>query len=368
MCRRRRGGSGNSFSLASMMSTVLLIDLANETSRYKEATGNTLSGDGDNLGLLLSVEQWGGKTLDQVLSTQTELVVNGGFPLNVDNWVPSNLNVTLSHDVDRMFADMAGTWCGPYQHIPVDAGDLYKYSLDYQKGSATDYAFAIDPDRSIVWLGSGPATYSGMVTASTSGEKIYIRSGNSIGSLYLDEVSMKKIPSIAFRQTNAPEIPKYYDNPPRTHFDGVDDSLTLSFEGGAGPADCTVMIVFKSVSSPNMIFTGQDTGKWLLLSRDGDAGSLSANCGSPDLSLDNDLVTTRQDVYDGVSDLGFHIGVADHCNFSGWSEINIGGYASGWNLEGGVARIIIIPAGQELDDNRDNIITAMIEGYEVNLA
>lgn len=372
---RRLRRKDSRFYLKDLNSIALQLDLSVASSRYQESTGATLAADGDNLGLLLSVERWGGQTLDQVLATQTELVVNGDFLTDVSGWTFAGVG-GISWDNGRLYLNSTATWQGPFQDVStLVVGNQYSWSFDYEKDTCTDFYVSGTAEVSgyrPVASSSGHETK--MFQASATAMRMHFRngntSGNSTSNFWIGDVSIKKIPSLAFKQTNGPQIPKYYANPDWMVFDGVDDEMPADFDGASLPALVSIFAIINTIDDYYVLIKGQDNSHYLGYSYVGSGLSISAGAGSPLTYVDNALIAdVRRDLQAATNDGVDHIVEFRNVACASFTQFNISGWSGNPRYDGKIGRdILIIPNGQELDGNRDNIIAAMIEGYGVTLA
>lgn len=76
---------------------LLWYDPSDLTTMFKDTAGTQpVTADGDSVALMLDKGQWGGKTLEQVLAAQPEILANSTFDAGVANW--NNAATTISAD------------------------------------------------------------------------------------------------------------------------------------------------------------------------------------------------------------------------------------------------------------------------------
>lgn len=93
------GKWGGAFSPSALFQSgdiLLWYDPSDLTTMFQDTAGVTpVTTDGQSVAVHLDKGQWGGKTLEQVLAAQTELVTNGAFDTNAAGWTAYN-SATLS--------------------------------------------------------------------------------------------------------------------------------------------------------------------------------------------------------------------------------------------------------------------------------
>lgn len=126
-----------------------------------------------------------------VAAASANLVFNGGFDIDVAGWVTTN-QAALEWEAGRMKLTTTNSWNGFSQDVSVIIGQNYLVSFDYEKGTASDYAFTASPDVPIRFLGAS-GMHSEVFTATTTTTKFFVRTGNSIGTLWIDNASVSKV-------------------------------------------------------------------------------------------------------------------------------------------------------------------------------
>jgi hypothetical protein len=147
-------------------------------------------------------------------------------------------------------------------------------------------------------------------------------------------------------------------------YDGVDDGLSFDFEGGAGPADCSVFFAVKTsqVSRFNL-FSETGASKRMFLGQNADVSTdPTLNAGSPDIlvsGINYGPSISRDALHDLVTVGEWLICEIRGADLSGWADINMGQleFISGFELEGNLIGPIIVPTSKLTNSLRRSIET-----------
>ncbi|WP_299081910.1 hypothetical protein [uncultured Paraglaciecola sp.] len=146
----------------------------------------------------------------------------------------------------------------------------------------------------------------------------------------------------------------------RVKHDGVDDFLSMPFEGGAGPADCSVFINLKT-----------DDARVILFSEDGDLShympywdntltgtGLAPNSGTPTFHIDDvELVSPNNSTLAAAIATNEWVTLeVRNVNLTEWATFTLSGYASVFRYAGEWNGLMIIPTANFDSDDRQNII------------
>lgn len=129
-------------------------------------------------------------------------------------------------------------------------------------------------------------------------------------------------------------------------FDGQDDQLDFAFPGGAGPANCDVLLVMRSSDDKYVLFNDDSDGKHGPVVQDGSTSTvLRASSGTIHINQ-ADQPADRDSLHSEASSGSFVVLENRSANLSSWSHFRLSGYA-GWFLSGDVALAVVQPNATE---------------------
>jgi hypothetical protein len=144
-------------------------------------------------------------------------------------------------------------------------------------------------------------------------------------------------------------------------YDGVDDGMSFDFEGGAGPADCSVFFAVKTTDAKFCLLSDTSTN-YAIIGQDGSALNGVQNVGTPELYVDSVQVVTaagRDDIYTAISTGSFVFVELRNADFSGWSQVDIAKISNvaTFELNGNLIGPIIVPTSKLTNSLRRSIET-----------
>jgi hypothetical protein len=201
---------------------LLWYDPSDLSTMFQDVAGTSpVTADDQSVLLMLDKGQWGGKTLEQVLAAQPELVTNGTFDTDTTGWTASNS--TLSAVDGKLRVTNVGATNGiGYQSFPTTIGKTYKYTVTATAGTSSAL-----PRIGTAIGGSQYGTGSLIFTATSATAFISMRNGTAVDGAYADydNVSIKEIPGYHRVQATPSQAPKYKTDG-TLHwllYDGTDD-------------------------------------------------------------------------------------------------------------------------------------------------
>ena len=142
----------------------------------------------------------------------------------------------------------------------------------------------------------------------------------------------------------------------------MNDELVANFDGGAGPADCSVFYAVKTSDTDFIMSAGQTVSYYMLAARlDNTSTTLFGLAGTPTIYIDGALFsgTTRGDLSTALSDNQWHVLEVRTADLSGWSKIGLANHEdfSTWSLGGDISAAMIVETADLTDANRRTIET-----------
>lgn len=214
-----RGQGGGVFSphhLYQSGDILLWYDPSDLSTMFTNTTGTTqVSADGDSVALMLDKGQWGGKTLEQVLAAQPEMVTNGGFDSDITGWSASSAGGNISWSSGKILVERVSAGVTAYAAVACTIGNYYR--VTYTFNSVVSASPRVGVTNSTGAIGSGettPGTHTFMfvATATTMYIHLGLNSGNGTSATY-DNISVKLIPGYHRTQATGTSMPKYKTGP-----------------------------------------------------------------------------------------------------------------------------------------------------------
>ena len=266
---------------------LLWYDPSDLTTMFTDTTGTTqVAADGDSVALMLDKGQWGGKTLEQVLAAQSEMVTNGGFDADTD-WTKGT---GWSISGGQAIANTAGIGVGLTQAKTITSGKLYRIAytvLNYSQGGVRFQSSSGANGLTRTANGSYVEYYRATADATSCG---LFGTGFAFGGR-VDNFSVKEIPGYHRVQATGTSMPKYKTDG-TLHwllYDGSDDGNvtptipwgTVTSDGAArrnllsdpDKFDHTTWLKTRSSISPNVVISPNGTTTAAKLVEDGTAGN-----------------------------------------------------------------------------------------------
>ena len=146
----------------------------------------------------------------------SELITNGAFSSDVSGWAKDgDASSTIGYDSGRLKVTAATSYDGAVQSVSgLVAGQTYKFSADYEFGTATQLQIRAGSEPSTDLSSPSSGTALNYFTASATSMNIYVRTGGSTGTIFFDNVSVKKVNGAAAKMTNmaSSDIVQYTPN------------------------------------------------------------------------------------------------------------------------------------------------------------
>lgn len=290
---------------------LLWYDPSDLTTMFKDTAGTQpVTADGDSVALMLDKGQWGGKTLEQVLAAQTELVTNGTFA-DATGWtlgsgwaVGSGVLTGASIAVGGAQASFAAT---------IVAGRAYRVTYTITAISANGVSLQVGGTNGTSRTSAG--TYTEIITATNTTAPFFAaRVGTTTVSV--DNVSVKLIPGYHRIQATGTSMPKYktdgtlhwllYDGTDDGHATGTitwgTDEVASCF-GGTKSSDAAAQVVFELSPTINantgafylVAGTNNITG-WTAASRGTATSGSGQTAGVITAAPDTRVVTSTHDI------------------------------------------------------------------------
>ena len=125
----------------------------------------------------------------------SELITNGDFASDISGWTKSgDAASTIEWNGGRLKVTAATNYDGASQSVSgLVAGQKYKFSAEYELGTATQLQIRAGSEPSTDLSSPSSGTAVNYFTASGTSMTIYVRTGGSTGTIFFDNVSIKKI-------------------------------------------------------------------------------------------------------------------------------------------------------------------------------
>ena len=147
----------------------------------------------------------------------SELVTNGAFSSDVSGWTKDgDAASTIEYDSGRLKVTAATNYDGASQSVSgLVAGQTYKFSADYELGTATQLQIRAGSEPSTDISSPSSGTAVNYFTASATSMTVYVRTGGSTGTIFFDNVSVKKVngaPATMSTNMDSGDIVQYTPN------------------------------------------------------------------------------------------------------------------------------------------------------------
>lgn len=206
LTRRQGGGVFAPSDLFQTGDILLWYDPSDLTTLFQDTAGTTpVTADGQSVALQLDKGQWGGKTLEQVLAAQPELVTNGTF--DSDTAWTKGTGWTIGSGVATR--DATATASNLSVGSFVEVGKLYQIQWT-QSGTGFVAAYLGTASGQLLSNNNTPGTYTRLAVATQTGGVLF-RGNTAIESI--DNVSVKEIPGYHRTQATGTSMPKYKTGP-----------------------------------------------------------------------------------------------------------------------------------------------------------
>ena len=125
----------------------------------------------------------------------SELITNGDFASDISGWTKSgDAASTIEWDGGKLKVTAATNYDGASQSVSgLVAGQKYKFSAEYELGTATQLQIRAGSEPSTDLSSPSSGTAVNYFTASGTSMTIYVRTGGSTGTIFFNNVSIKKI-------------------------------------------------------------------------------------------------------------------------------------------------------------------------------
>ncbi|PJC87827.1 hypothetical protein CSW98_01500 [Vibrio sp. HA2012] len=133
-----------------------------------------------------------------------ELVINGTFDENVEEWSDGGINAVVSWDDGRLQLTQSATYTSSIQLVSVEAGKSYLFSGEVNRGDIFAYLQVRSLAGDILLEIREDGLNTGVFTAVDSAVTIRLHGGNALGSAWFDNISIK--------ETTSGQINNYQDS------------------------------------------------------------------------------------------------------------------------------------------------------------
>ena len=321
-----------------------------------DGVGGFVSASGQTVGGWLNVKDCGSKTFAQYLAAQPALNSNSGFDSDLTGWA-ANPSATIAWDDGTAEVDITGSGGGIISgNVTTVVGARYLLSARVRRGTYVgDVNLGYGPSTNTIGgytLTDDWAVITGVFVATATTHQIYVRRGTAAtGTYYVDDFTLKALPSLPLLQANATERLQYLlsGGIGSVKADGVNDFLSTGALASALPSDCAVYARVKTTDNRGYIFSGAatDSNEYFFCFQDGLTSPVYGNVGSPTLYVDDTEFTGhRGDYYDAISDGAQHSLVARSIDLSGLAALTLATYLPSPTVNyvsGAIGDILIVP-------------------------
>lgn len=330
------------------------------TSMFVERDGSGGNpGPGDTIGLVLNKAGMGGQTAEAYIA---------GLPELSDPDTQISFNATTSRNGAGFDLTSTGTAAQIATALnSVVPGDFYVLTFAWS-GNTTARSIRgwVNGNQSSAYTTlSGSATI--IVKAGSDAierASVYIAGDTTGETFYLEITSLKRIPGghLTAPADNQRPVLDLTNGVYSPVYDGVDDGLTYTFPGGAGPSDCSVFFAVKtSQTSRFNLFSATGASQRMFLAQNADATTdPTLNAGSPDIlvsGVNYGPSISRDALHDLVTVGEWLICEVRGANLSGWSDIVTGQleFLTGFALDGQLIGPIIVETSKLTNSLRRTI-------------
>jgi hypothetical protein len=320
-------------------------------------------------------------------------------------WTRSLVNKTQEGDWTRFTSNNNGSFARRVQSVTLTSGQTYTFQEKYKAGS-TDFVHgtiehsASHTLRFFADLSSGAATtrldaggpfadtiniteYAAgeylltltFTAPSTASYSVFAGPSRAYEGVTTDlgDSILTKEPQLELASTATPYQRVTNDNDITEtgvrsvyslDYDGVDDGMSFDFEGGAGPADCSVFFAVKVDDPENFnLFSEPGVGRRMFLALQSSSSiDASLNAGTPEHIVDNvnlGTTPTRGEIYTALNKGVWVLGEARGADLSDWNGLFVGDYdfTGGFNVAGNIIGPIIVETSKLTNSLRRSIET-----------
>ena len=294
-------------------------------------------------------------------SLGSNLVYNGDFSSDVSGWTKDgDASSTIGYDSGRLKVTAATNYDGASQSVGgLVAGQTYKFSADYEFGTATQLQIRAGSEPSTDLSSPSSGTAVNYFVADSTSMTIYVRTGGSTGTIFFDNISVKKVNGKHLTNWDNQYVGNDAQlagsgNSARATFSSVDNTvLTTSTLGSAFPAgNHDVFMVFDPVGTDQQILFGRaSTGGDFLAMDNGSSSDAASGITIGEIRVNDTILpatVSRDELWDAMTVSGTMDGLnvlsledVDLSSIGG--DIRLGSTNNTWRLEGAFAEFIITP-------------------------
>lgn len=323
-----------------------LFDDSDLTSMFVERDGSGGNpSPGDFVGLQLDKSSMGNQSAAAYIDNLPELS-------DPDN--QALLNATGSRNGDGWDITATGANAQINQNLSINEGDMYRITVAWS-GNDEGNGITVWVRENNAGLGTSASGLATVFVEAGSNPleqiKLFCSGSSASDTVYLELTSIKHIPGqhrIAAADNERPVL-DLTNGVYSLATDGVDDGLSFDFDGGAGPADCSVFFAVKTSDDQFiMAYPGSGGGgTFLIAAQDGSVNTtISGNYGTPSYYVNGALQSwsTRGDAHAALATGEFTILECANVDASSTTTMSVGGFSSGTlPLDGNLIGPIIVP-------------------------
>ena len=290
-------------------------------------------------------------------SLGSELVTNGDFSSDVSGWTKDgDASSTIGYDSGRLKVTAATNYDGASQSVSgLVVGQTYKFSADYELGTATQLQIRAGSEPSTDLSSPSSGTAVNYFVADSTSMTIYVRTGGSTGTIFFDNISVKKVNGKHLTNgTTATATLSGSGNSARAVFSSSANTVLSSGTAGGSYAagNHDVFIVFDPVGTDQQVIFGEGTASANLIAMDNGAFSAAiAGITLGEIRVNDAILpatVNRNALWDKMTVSGTMGGLnvlsfedVDLSSIDG--DVSLGADHDTWRLEGYFAEFIITP-------------------------
>ena len=290
-------------------------------------------------------------------SLGSELVTNGDFSSDVSGWTKDgDASSTIGYDSGRLKVTAATNYDGASQSVSgLVVGQTYKFSADYELGTATQLQIRAGSEPSTDLSSPSSGTAVNYFVADSTSMTIYVRTGGSTGTIFFDNISVKKVNGKHLTNgTTATATLSGSGNSARAVFSSSANTVLSSGTAGGSYAagNHDVFIVFDPVGTDQQVIFGEGTASANLIAMDNGAFSAAiAGITLGEIRVNDAILpatVNRNALWDKMTVSGTMGGLnvlsfedVDLSSIDG--NVSLGADHNTWRLEGYFAEFIITP-------------------------
>ena len=224
-------------------------DYSDLTSMFVERDGSGGNpGSSETIGLVLNKAGMGGQTAEAYIASRPDLA-------DVDTQTTINASSATRNGAGWDLT-ASGTFPVIQQAFTIDAGDWFRVTATWS-GNTNGRGLNVNCGGLIIQLGTADSGTETVIGRATGDDWIRLGSGNAVSgdTFYFELTSIKRIPGehLTAPADNQRPVLDVTNGVYSPDYDGVDDGLTYSFPGGAGPADCSVFYAENTGSGRSVV-------------------------------------------------------------------------------------------------------------------